>query len=155
MFEDDDEEYDEDNAIENTPQHSLAATPASDGPPTVAQRRFKGRIVSGSLQRTLAGHRLSVSRRFSTASGQLPAIFANTGVETPGVSLDESPTDPFFPSPAGDRRPGALSAIAERPAQGAPEVQQSTLKALPLLMISQVSVTTMPPLTAVWAPGLA
>ena len=99
----------------------------------MAHRR---RVVSGAA-RTLAGHRLSVSRRFSTASGQVPAIFSNTGLET-AISLDESSTDPFFPSPANDRRPGALSAIAERPDPTA-EAKPSTFRSLPLLMILQVT----------------
>jgi hypothetical protein len=69
------------------------------------------------------------------------------------VSLEDSPTDPFFPSPAGEQRPGGLSAIAERPAQDATEAQQSIFRALPLLMISQVGVTDMHLLTSVRAPS--
>ena len=124
-------------------------------------------------------------RRFSTSSGQMPTIFSNTGLamqpgialneESPGFTSPEATTaDPFFP-PQNDRRPGpvgGLSVIAERPSAGranpsessplvSPTVEMtekptSTWKALPLMMIIQVS-----PMNslrshsfAVWSPRL-
>jgi hypothetical protein len=153
-----DEEEDDENAIEATPRTSLAPTPSSElGSPSVPgslahSRGARGRVASAALYKSLPGHRLSVSqggRRFSTTSGQLPAIFADTGlVEPAGLVTDvQSPAptnkDPFFPSPQADRRAGGLSAIAERPASSeATHLVETAEKlptwgALPILMITQ------------------
>lgn len=174
MFDEDEDEeegngtdYDEgdrtDNAIESassTPQPSPSVAPAS------SVGRAGGRVVSGrrlvstSLQRALPGHRLSVNhggRRFSTASGNMPAIFANTGLRTPPASIryDTSPNaaaqeeDPFFTAPAPRGLGGGLSVIAERPTavESTPlspngqlaEKQASSWQLLPKMMILQVS----------------
>jgi hypothetical protein len=162
--EDREDEYEDadrtDNAIDSTnstPQPSPSvAPPSSIGHST-------GRVVSGrrnfstNLQRTLPGHRLSVNhggRRFSTASGNMPAIFANTGLRTPPASIryEVSPNaqyqeeDPFFATPA--QRGGGLSVIAERPSarETTPlspsaqmvEKQAGTWTLLPKMMILQV-----------------
>lgn len=124
------EEDDDDEAFESTPQVTPAATPNSEDPNSIRRRR----VISGGFGRSF-GHRLSVSRRFSTTSGVMPTIFSNTGVET-AISLDESPTDPFFPSPAAERRPGGLAAIDEQPVEVI-EQRQSTFKALPIMLIVQ------------------
>lgn len=161
MFDDDDDEEedgdenDDDNQpFESTPQHSLAPTPNStEEPSSVRVRRKGGRVVSGmSMQRSFAGHRYSTSRRFSTTSGQMPAIFGNTGLADPpqlySPEAVASPTDPFFPAPNATQRAGGggLGAIPETHAnEHSPlveasfqEPKQSTWKALPLLMILQV-----------------
>jgi hypothetical protein len=96
----------------------------------------------------------------SSSSGVLPAIFANTGLRTPPLAgydgEEEVERDPFFSSPAAERRQqviGGLSVISERPGQSALETsplvspavemvlekKESTWKSIPLLMISQVS----------------
>lgn len=105
------------------------------------------------MHRSLMGHRLSVSRRFSTSSGQPPTIFGNTGVEQAHITIDEQPTDPFLSSPAADRRPGGLEAIAE--AEPVQPPAGSTFKALPLLMILQVSWFCSSSLTVVWTACIA
>ena len=150
--EDVDEYVDDDDAFETTPHQSLVPTPGSGEGPSSYPRR--GRVVSGvSMQRSLVGHRLSYSRRFSTSSGQLPTIFAKSGLsEAPVLDDANSSQDPFSPSPAIDRRlpVGNLSAIAERPAvdemsgamSTAEEGKTATWRSLPLLMILQVSVET-------------
>lgn len=161
MFDDDDEEEedgdennDDNQPFESTPQHSLAPTPNStEEPSSVRVRRKGGRVVSGmSMQRSFAGHRYSTSRRFSTTSGQMPAIFGNTGLADPpqlySPEAVASPTDPFFPAPNTTQRAGGggLGAIPETHAnEQSPlveasfqEPKQSTWKALPLLMILQV-----------------
>lgn len=164
VFDDEDEEQAEeldDNAI-TTPSASQA-TPLSERGNSVS--RARGRIVSGM---SMTRHRLSVSqggRRFSTSSGTLPAIFSNTGLahqpaliaaheESPGIASPGVSGDPFFASPAVARHVGGqLSAIEERPQSQhhgersplvAPtaEIQEKPVtgwRALPLLMISQVS----------------
>jgi len=179
VFDDeDDADLDEDNeAVEDTPSHSLAPTPGSDTADrssqqgSVARRGLRNRITSGGMgmRKSFAGHRLSVSqggRRFSTSSGQMPAIFSNTGLVTQsGIALqyDDStgltspgatPADPFFPA-QNERRPGGvggLSVIAERsgpanlsevsplisPSTEITEKPISTWQALPLMMIVQV-----------------
>ncbi|RXK35648.1 hypothetical protein M231_07078 [Tremella mesenterica] len=150
VFEDDDatveeNEQDEDDDMEEpfetTPQPSPAHTPGSQHPDSIARRRFtRGRMASiqGSLgYRSGAAHRLSVSqggRRFSTSSGQMPSIFANTGLASPppitAIHTDPdlaSPSggDPFFQSPVPERRQAGLSVITER--------NVSTTEASPLL----------------------
>lgn len=128
VFEEDD---DDDDVIESTPQITPGATPLSEDPNSTRRRR----IVSSAFGRSF-GHRLSTSRRFSASSGAMPAIFSNTGVET-AISLEDSPTDPFFPSPAPERRPGGvLEAITEQPVEVVEE-RPSTFKSLPLMMILQ------------------
>lgn len=157
---DDEDEETNDDAIDNTPQQPQVPTPGSGTMEedslrgSFLQRRMtRNRIASGttSTHRMLAGHRLSVSqggRRFSTSSGIIPAIFANTGLTTPPVAAADS--DPFS-SPATERRYGALSAIAERPGTNhlsersplvSPGIEEtkapSTWNSLPLSMIVQV-----------------
>lgn len=167
VFDDDeDEEYedttpaeredDEDDDI--TPQNSpgLGTFPPNSGS---MRRNIRQRIVSGnSLRAPSQGqHRLSVSRRFSTASGNIPAIFGNTGLTEPaGISLGDDESDPFYGTPQSERRQpplGGLSVIAEgRPAahersplvspnteMNLAEKPVSTWKSLPLMMIVQVS----------------
>ena len=185
VFEDDDddgtetecEDYgdeDEENAEANESHDRSIGLNSPDGTPhpspsllgpghaSVASRG-KGRNVSSSQYRALPAHRLSVNhggRRFSTASGNLPAIFGNTGLRSPSIALaqDTPPArddeDPFF-SPAGTRAPtiGGLSVITERPGQASTvetsplvspltglqvEKKQSTWHLLPWLMIIQV-----------------
>jgi len=161
VFDDeDDNEEDEGTETENgTPAASPA--PPSEGRETSARRYTNRRIVSGSLH---PGHRLSTSqggRRFSTSSGLMPAIFANTGLSTPPIALGPDGTtpasagsaanDPFFPTPA---RAGGLSAIAENRSSVitehsplvSPNIQMtekpaSSWRMLPKLMIVQVSLT--------------
>lgn len=171
VFDDEDEaDLDEDNEAVDSPSQSLAPTPGSDRPGQSQQgsaSRGRNRMTSGSraMYRSIPAHRLSVSqggRRFSTASGQMPTIFSNTGLAMqPGMALDDSPgltsptADPFFP-PQTERRTaplGGLSAIAERPGQlnlsessplVSPNVEMtekaiSAWQALPVMMIVQVS----------------
>jgi hypothetical protein len=170
VFEDEDEtEEEEEEGLqipdeEGTPRLSPNLTPTSETMGSFSQRRgTRGRVASGSLFRALPHHRLSVShggRRMSSSSGVLPAIFANTGLRTPPLAgydgEEEVERDPFFSSPAAERRQqviGGLSVISERPGQSAletsplvspavemvPEKKESTWKSIPLLMISQVS----------------
>ena len=170
VFEDDDaiegEEESELEEAEATPLPSPAQTPGSQGPDfsSAARRRVtRDRVFSG--RAPSMRHRLSVSqggRRFSTSSGHVPALFSNTGLGTPPLLAAEqtdldlvSPTggDPFFQSPATDRRAPNLSVITERqisvtensplmsPAVEvtAAKPKESTWGSLPLLIIMQVS----------------
>ena len=167
---DDEDDYDEEDGDEAGEGHdeddAEVFTPGSESAASgsvVRRRRVsRPRITSGLFG--AIPHRFSMSRKYSTASGQVPAIFSNTGLsEPPAIALDvtsptaSSPQDPFFPSPAPDRRaglsgPGGLDAIAEgRPANERsplvspvagvvePKVESSTWKALPLLLILEVS----------------
>lgn len=158
VFDDEDEaDLDEDNeALDVTPSHSLLPTPGSDRENSVSRRRNRLASSGQGVFRSMASHRLSVSqggRRFSTSSGQMPAIFSNTGLATQPLALPEdspgvtSPSDPFFPAQAGR---GGLSVIAERPLANeaspliSPVIEMNerpitTWKALPLMMIFQVS----------------
>jgi len=188
VFEDDDTEAEsgaqsEDNEDEEgTPQPSPGPTPAQGLTPSIhgsqgrassfaGRRMSRNRITSGSVYKSLASHRMSMTqggRRFSTSSGNMPAIYNNTGLQNaPGaIALpDTSPSaqadqDPFFASPNANRTGGAiggLSVISERPGQRnvretsplvSPEVQlvsekkESAWKLLPLLVISQVSIVS-------------
>ena len=160
VFEDDDEdEEDGDEEGDDTETHTPVFTPGSESAASgsVARRnaRDRGRVLSGRFGPI--PRRFSMSRKFSTSSGQLPAIFSNTGLSEPAIALDQStatsPSDPFFPSPApGRTAPGGLGAIAEghqvnetsplvSPTAGMLDQPQatSTWKALPLLMILEVS----------------
>ena len=159
MFEDDEEEGDEDaedgDDQDDDGQHTPVFTPGSESAASGSlARRHRGRVLSGRFGPM--AHRFSMSRKFSTSSGQVPAIFSNTGLsEPPAISLDQqnSSQDPFFPSPAPGRvAPSGLGAIAEgsqvnetsplvSPTAGVVEQPQvtSTWKALPLLMILEVS----------------
>ena len=171
VFEDDDAaaEDEVDENLDDTQDDELYSPDASplashDAP----SRQFisRSRLVSGgpmsSVYRSMPSHRFSTtSRRFSTASGALPSIFANTGLTSPPALVqayeDQSggeSVDPFFPSAAARGPMTNLSAIAERPgttasigetsplvspiAEMAVEKPKSSFKLLPLLMISQV-----------------
>jgi hypothetical protein len=137
---------------DETPQPS----PGIDSfPPNSAslRRKHKQRIVSGNSLR-IPSRRFSGTRRFSTASGNVPAIFSNTGLHSPaGIQLAEDESDPFFGTPQSERRApplGGLSVIAEGRAHersplvsptngmGVSEKPASTWKSLPLMMIVQV-----------------
>ena len=137
---------------DETPQPS----PGIDSfPPNSAslRRKHKQRIVSGNSLR-IPSRRFSGTRRFSTASGNVPAIFSNTGLNSPaGIQLGEDESDPFFGTPQSERRApplGGLSVIAEGRAHersplvsptngmGVVEKPVSTWKSLPLMMIVQV-----------------
>ena len=149
------EEGEEEEDDDVTPQNSPGLTfPPNSGS---MRRNVRQRIVSGnSLRAPSQGqHRLSVSRRFSTASGNVPAIFGNTGLLEPApISLGDDESDPFYGTPQSERRQpplGGLSVIAEgRPHERSPLVSPntemnlaekpvSTWKSLPLMMIVQVS----------------
>jgi hypothetical protein len=181
VFEDDDDdmdgdeterEYDDDDNEEadtsrntnlNSPNETPQPSPSLLGPG--AAGRGKNRNVSGSLYRALPAQHSSVNhggRRFSTASGNLPAIFNNTGLRSPSIALarDTPPAgredeDPFFSPGPGTRAPtiGGLSVITERPGQASTvetsplmspaaglqtEKKQSSWHLLPWLMIVQV-----------------
>ena len=189
VFEDDDYDYDDGTETEredndgddnvgdtsrgdqsvnllNSPEGSPMPSPSLLAPGQTSIGRRQNRNVSASLQRTLPGHRLSVNhggRRFSTASGNLPAIFSNTGLRSPSIALaqDTPPAtgdeDPFFSPGPGTRVPtiGGLSVITERPGQTSTvetsplispmhglqvEKKPSTWNLLPWLMIIQVSI---------------
>jgi hypothetical protein len=137
---------------DETPQPS----PGIDSfPPNSAsqRRKHKQRIVSGNSLR-IPSRRFSGTRRFSTASGNVPAIFSNTGLHSPaGIQLAEDESDPFFGTPQSERRApplGGLSVISEGRAHersplvsptngmGVSEKPASTWKSLPLMMIVQV-----------------
>lgn len=156
-----------DNAIESnnsTPQPSPGMMlPSSLGHASGTRVVSGRRLLSTTLQRNMIpNHRLSVShggRRFSTASGNMPAIFANTGLRTPPASIryEVSPSagvqneeDPFFATPGPRAGVGGLSVIAERPtarettplSPGAGQIvekQPSSWSLLPKMMILQVS----------------
>lgn len=178
MFDDDDDETETEHEGDDDPDASAELLNSPDltpnGSPSVAAQgsvagRGRTRLVSGSLYRSGGGHRLSVShggRRFSTASGMVPAIFGNTGLRSPSIALplDTTPRDeqdPFFASPAPTNRAGqaigGLSVISERPGQGVEtsplisplggavgEKKEATWAALPVLMIIQVSPAFLP-----------
>ncbi|ORX39370.1 hypothetical protein BD324DRAFT_576791 [Kockovaella imperatae] len=144
VFEDEDEDEDADaSASANSP----VFTPGSESAASGSVSRRGNRVLSARFGP--AAHRFSTSRKFSTSSGQLPAIFANTGLsELPALeSPRESGQDPFFPSPAPGRVvPSGLGAIAEgrqvnetsplvSPNVELVEQPTSTWKSLPLLMI--------------------
>jgi hypothetical protein len=147
-----DDEEDDDNAIEATPQHSLAPTPSSEleSPSLNGSVPRRGNRISSAAYRSFPAHRQSTSlagRRFS-ASSQLPAIFSNTGLaEPPAIAAayeDVSPAptsnDPFFTSPQTVRVAGGLSAIAERPViheETRLVEKTSTWNSLPAMMIFQ------------------
>lgn len=121
--------------------------------------RLAGResFGSSSLPRNQALQRVSgthAARRLSTASATMPAIFANTGLQTPpaiAAAYEVDPLDaPVSPGLFRDRDARAgLSAIAEdtvkdhHPPVGAPviseeEEKQKGWKSLPKLIIMQV-----------------
>lgn len=184
VFDDEDETENDDEGedLDATPVQSPAPTPGSDRgeraslQSSLAHRGSRNRNLSGgmALARSIPGHRLSVSqggRRFSSSSGQVPSIFANTGLAMqPAIALphDDSQyitspgsasADPFFP-PQNERRTapiGGLSVIAERPAPSHINLDESSplisptiemtekpttyWKSLPLSIIVQVSNT--------------
>jgi hypothetical protein len=158
VFDDEDDELEditpaEESDNDETPQPSPSG---ETFPPNSAsiRRKHKQRIVSGNSLR-IPSRRFSGSRRFSTASGNVPAIFGNTGLHEPAqISLGEEDSDPFFGTPQSERRQpplGGLSVIAEgRAHERSPlvsptagmavgEKQGSTWKSLPIMMIVQVS----------------
>lgn len=153
VFDDDDDEGDysdgegSENAFEDSPAPSPAQAPSSvarsaprhENSPLLHDRFRAGRgrlnsngeaygASSALPNRVLSGHRFSqsASRRFSTSSGAMPAIFAHTGLATPPAIAAAYDQDPFAtgsgahgsPAPAGTAdpfsAPGGLSAIAER-----------------------------------------
>ncbi|ORY33374.1 hypothetical protein BCR39DRAFT_519516 [Naematelia encephala] len=116
-----------------------APTPGSHAEGS-ARRMTRNRIASGPFYRSLPSHRLSTSqnRRFSTSSGTLPAIFGNTGLNTPPAATD----DPFM-------SPG-LGVINEAPDLSEEAAKPSTLKSLPLMMIVQVRIS-LAELMLVWS----
>jgi hypothetical protein len=169
-----DEDYDEDSGIEDTGRDTLD-TP-SRRPPSVSpyhersplleipdpsgavpKPRLSGMGETGITQRILSGqHRVSSStRRFSTISGHLPAIYANTGLQTPPAIA--AAYEPDYLDRVGEETHPGLSAIQEGPANTAsspsrtvrineeevdepevkPDAQESNFKALPKLIILQ------------------
>lgn len=148
MFEDDDDEEEDgdegygegdESGVYNyrrdpndSPAFSPSFAPGQSGKPAVSAAR--SRLASAGYRPSV--HRPSMSgtagaRRLSTASGHIPAIFANTGLQSPpaiaaayddysplggaaaaGAANEES--DPFFAgSPAATRPLGGLSVISE------------------------------------------
>jgi len=157
VFDDEDEELDDTTPAEGSDGETPQPSPGIETfPPNSAslRRKHKQRIVSGNSLR-IPSRRFSGTRRFSTASGTIPAIFANTGLhESAPINLGEDESDPFFGTPQSERRQpplGGLSVIAEGRAhersplvspmtgmEGA-EKPLSTWQSLPLMMIVQVS----------------
>ncbi|KIR98446.1 hypothetical protein L804_04018 [Cryptococcus deuterogattii 2001/935-1] len=168
VFEDEEETEDDQEDVETVPDTSFASpslhalSPSTHDSPQadLSFRRSSGARLTSmgniSLHRNLPGHRLSVShggRRFSTTSGHMPAIFANTGVKTPPAVAAayeaESPrheAESFFraastsPDHGRDSSRG-LSAIAEGPdadvAVQIAEKEASSFSLLPVQVIIQ------------------
>lgn len=155
----DEDEQEEDDETTPQPSPSRADSLAPSFPPNSgsARRAPKQRIVSGaSMRLPQHQHRFSTNRRFSTASGHMPAIFANSGVSEPAALAlpveDNSNDDPFFGTPQSERRApplGGLSVITEGranhersplispSAEMVVEKPVSTWKSLPIMMIIQ------------------
>ncbi|WVN86482.1 uncharacterized protein L203_101646 [Cryptococcus depauperatus CBS 7841] len=161
----DDDDYEDSQMEEEEDRETSFVSPSihtpSEDPGNISvQRQNRPRItsISGtSFHRHVSGqHRSSVSRRFSTASGHLPSIFANTGVATyPAAVANNEDTpgaeaNPFFSqSPAHERGQSlrGLSAIAEGRASSInratassgvlTEKESSSWKFLPVQMIIQ------------------
>ena len=171
VFEDEDEEMGDTTPGEESDGETPQPSPGIDSfPPNSAslRRKHKQRIVSGNSLR-IPSRRFSGTRRFSTASGNVPAIFANTGLHSPAqIQLAEEDNDPFFGTPQSERRApplGGLSVIAEGRAHahersplvsptngmGVGEKPASTWKSLPLMMIVQVCLPFSSELMAVWS----
>lgn len=98
-----------------------ADTPASGG-----KNRLSGLTdATAGPPRSLGMQRVSVSaRRFSTTSGHMPSIFANTGLQTPPAIAAAYDSEYLAPAPAEPEEtrshPQGLSAIHEGVAKGSP-----------------------------------